>query len=189
MRLSTLFLYTDNEELRELYKTVAMKHNEKVMGSRFADSGFDLYAPEEIVTEVGKTFMCDYQVKCALFADNIPNAYYLYSRSSIYKTGLRLANSVGIIDRGYRGNIGAIFDVIDVKPIEKHQRMVQLCMPTLEPFLVVVVDSLERLGNTERGEGGFGSTGTSVTRDATCETTSEATCETTSEATCDKVFV
>lgn len=160
-----MYLYTDNEELRELYKEMATKHNQRVLSTRFADSGFDLYSPEEVTLEPGKTFMMNYQVKCALYEHDFdgrvnPQAFCLYSRSSIYKFGLRLANCVGIIDRGYRGNICAVFDVLpDVKPIEKHQRLTQLCHPNLEPFMVYVVDSLDRLGTTERGEGGFGSTG------------------------------
>lgn len=162
---SNMYLYTENEELRELYKDVAQKHNLNVMSSRFADSGFDLYAPNEIMVESGKTFMLNYEVKCAMYENNMdgdkfPQAFCLYSRSSIYKFGLRLVNCVGIIDRGYRGNIGAVFDVLpDAKPIEKHQRVTQICHPGLEPFLVHVVDSLDKLGRTERGEGGFGSTG------------------------------
>ena len=160
-----MYLYTDNEELRELYKEMATKHNEKVLTTRFADSGFDLYSPEEVTLEPGKTFMMNYQVKCAMYENDsegvsAPQAFCLYSRSSIYKFGLRLVNCVGIIDRGYRGNIGAVFDVLpDVKPIEKHQRLTQICQPNLQPFMVYVVDSLDKLGTTERGEGGFGSTG------------------------------
>jgi dUTPase len=38
-------------------------------------------------------------------------------------------------------------------------RMFQICSPTLEPFLVEIVDSEDELGSTERGNGGFGSTG------------------------------
>jgi dUTPase len=38
-------------------------------------------------------------------------------------------------------------------------RMFQICSPTLEPFLVEIVDTEEALGSTERGNGGFGSTG------------------------------
>jgi dUTPase len=41
-------------------------------------------------------------------------------------------------------------------------RMFQICSPTLEPFMVRIVDSEEDLGSTERGSGGFGSTGTGV---------------------------
>jgi dUTP pyrophosphatase len=162
MSIPKMFLFTADEELRNVYKQKAFSHNEKVLSIRFADSGFDLLSPDDINMEQreAKPFMLNYQVKCAMYKDDEPQAYYLYARSSIYKTGLRMANSVGIIDRGYRGDICAVFDLLDgVKNIEKHQRINQICHPNLEPFLVEVVDSLDKLGNTERGEGGFGSTG------------------------------
>jgi dUTPase len=66
-----------------------------------------------------------------------------------------LANSVGIIDRGYRGNLGAYFDC-KYGYLEMGQRLVQICSPTLDPFHVVLTDSLTF---TERGANGFGSTG------------------------------
>jgi dUTP pyrophosphatase len=90
--------------------------------------------------------------------------YYLYPRSSTgTKTPLRLSNSVGIIDSGYRGNITAVFDNISGVDyaIEKYQRLVQICPPDLSyPFLVTIVATLNELGcDTSRGSGGFGSTG------------------------------
>ena len=96
-----------------------------------------------------------------MYDGDIPLGYYLYPRSSIVKTGCRLANSVGIIDSGYRGNIGAYFDVINNNNsiIEKKSRFVQICHPTLEPFHVIIVQNESDLGTTRRGEGGFGSTG------------------------------
>jgi dUTPase len=63
---------------------------------------------------------------------------------------------VGIIDSGYRGNIGAYFDCIRPDIIEYGQRLVQICGPTLEPFYIVLSN---HLSNTERGANGFGSTG------------------------------
>jgi dUTP pyrophosphatase len=86
----------------------------------------------------------------------------LYPRSSIYKSPVRLANSVGIIDSGYRGHICGVFDLRCTPPIKVNamERYVQLCAGTLEPFTVTVVDTIEELGmNTRRGDGGFGSTG------------------------------
>ena len=93
--------------------------------------------------------------------------YYLYSRSSTAsKTPLRLANSVGVIDSGYRGNIIAMFDnVKDYDFMEYNvtcgHRYVQICPPNLEyPMRVFVVDNEYDLGKeTARGNGGFGSTG------------------------------
>ena len=84
--------------------------------------------------------------------------YYLYSRSSLSKTPLRLANSVGIIDSSYRGEIMAAVDNISEKDFEikQGQRLFQLCSPTLEPINYIITDNLSE---TKRGEGGFGSTG------------------------------
>jgi len=94
-----------------------------------------------------------------------PVGYYMYPRSSLSKTPLRLANSVGIIDSGYRGNLCAKFDVLydpSEWVCEKNHRLLQICSGTLKPFRVEIVDNVEDLnknGDTERGSGGFGSTG------------------------------
>jgi dUTP pyrophosphatase len=103
-----------------------------------------------------------------------PCGFYLYPRSSISKTRMRLANSVGIIDAGYRGDLIAAVDTIGVfgstdiwhiwketlSPIKKYDRYFQVCAPDLSPFLVHIVGSEEELSApTERGQGGFGSTG------------------------------
>jgi dUTP pyrophosphatase len=75
-----------------------------------------------------------------------------------------LANSIGIIDAGYRGNYIAAFD--NIRPqaftVEKGQRLVQICPPNLTyPLRVELVDDLDFASamQTERGAGGFGSTG------------------------------
>ncbi len=85
--------------------------------------------------------------------------YAVYPRSSIYKTSVRLANNVGIIDAGYRGELIAVFDNIkavsyEIKP---HTRLVQACNPDLSPFGVKIVEN--DFTKTARGSGGFGSTG------------------------------
>ena len=100
--------------------------------------------------------------------------FYLYPRSSISKTRMRLANSVGIIDAGYRGDLIAAVDTIGLfgstdiwhvwketlSPIKKYDRYFQVCAPDLSPFLVHIVDTEEELSPpTARGHGGFGSTG------------------------------
>ena len=98
-----------------------------------------------------------------------PSGYYMYPRSSISKTPLRLANSVGIIDSGYRGDLMAKVDNINGFScdsdsgdsvdyvVSQHSRLFQVCAPDLSPFASVeIVDSLD---DTTRGAGGFGSTG------------------------------
>ena len=84
------------------------------------------------------------------------------------KTPLMLANHTGIIDAGYRGNlIGAVRWLKDSENnnvnnpeyiLERHTRLLQICHPTLCPVFVYLVEEHD-LTTTERGAGGFGSTG------------------------------
>ena len=76
-----------------------------------------------------------------------------------------LANHTGIIDAGYRGSLIGAFRWLrgestsqEAYVVEKNTRLVQICHPTLCPIYVVMVDENE-LSSTERGAGGFGSTG------------------------------
>jgi dUTPase len=75
---------------------------------------------------------------------------------------------VGIIDSGYRGDIIGVFDIINPNyggigdlyiTMEKYTRLLQICSGDLKPFKVIILDTPECLGTTERGIGGFGSTG------------------------------
>ena len=93
-------------------------------------------------------------------SDGIPSAFYMYPRSSISKTPLLLANSVGIIDSGYRGSLIGAFRSTSAfgYKVERHSRLLQITNPTLTPIVVKMVNENE-LSFTERGSGGFGSTG------------------------------
>lgn len=173
------------EKLVKAYKDRVEAHNKKVCEVH-ADSGFDLLIPFDLSEDENGyienrisnvTFRAPLGIKCSMSryipscknCTLIPCGYYLYPRSSIVKTPFRLSNSVGIIDSGYRGEIMAVVDNIDSANndlkvcIRKHMipmtRMFQICCPTLEHFFVKIVDSEEELGITERGNGGFGSTG------------------------------
>jgi len=159
--------------LSNVYKEAAVTHNAMV-DQHYPDSGFDVYHPVAhhlpnyglIYSPAEKIRKTDFKIKCAMYYGLVPVGFYMYPRSSLSKTRLRLANSVGIIDSGYRGNLAAMFDVLGQEEykVEHHQRLVQICSSTLMPFKVVVVESLKDLSlingqDTERGEGGFGSTG------------------------------
>ena len=123
------------------------------------DAGFDLFCPYEITIEPGETVKIDFKIKCELLCDNKNISYMLYPRSSISRTPLRMSNSVGIIDKGYRGNICAYVDNIKTHnyTINPGDRLFQICSPTLEPFQFRFVNELS---SSERGENGFGSTNT-----------------------------
>ncbi len=157
---------TDPEFMERLREHIA-KHNHEVTTSLYPNAGFDLLVPKQHVFDL-RTHMINHQIKCeAAIAvqtggnmDYRPSAFYLYSRSSISKTNVRLANNVGIIDSGYRGNILGAFDVIrDTAVINKFDRLLQICAPGLVPIIVELVDDESKLSVTTRGEGGFGSSG------------------------------
>jgi dUTP pyrophosphatase len=136
------------KDVASLYASVKTNHR--------TDSGFDIFMPFDVDIPEKATKMLDLGIRCQ---PSGTSGYYLYPRSSISKTPLRLANSVGIIDAGYRGTLKVVVDntSFSVVHIKKGDRLFQLCMPNLEPF-DVVFGPVNR--TTERGEGGFGSTNT-----------------------------
>ncbi len=92
-------------------------------------------------------------------AVEIPPGYVglVFPRSSIYKTGAILSNGVGVIDSDYRGEIGAKLWVLKFK--EKYEigdRIAQLVIVPIPPVEWV---EAEELTVTDRGVGGYGSTG------------------------------
>lgn len=187
-----LSIYVDDtdEELKHLYVEAAKKHNQKLLEDPvFYDAGFDLFLPKnnkdtyncedgtKFYTRAWKdkpTNKVDFRVKCCgkLYTNGqfCYTPFYIYARSSISKTPLRLANNQGIIDAGYRGNLIGMFDCLNSSDVsddrefdwymKKYSRILQICAPNLIPIYVNIVDTLEELGpSTLRGIGGFGSTG------------------------------
>ena len=80
-------------------------------------------------------------------------------RSSIPKTPLRLSNSIGLIDAGYRGELQAPLDNISDENylVKAGTRLFQIVNPDLSTFSSINI--VDKLSETDRGEGGFGSTG------------------------------
>lgn len=163
-----IFIDSDDEELKKKYTESINERNLKILNNpEHIDAGFDLFSPETKTfssTEVNKL---DYKVICSakMVHKNNPTyntGFYMYPRSSISKSKIRLANNVGIIDSGYRGHLIGMFDVIydtttTVNKLDKH---LQICAPGLVPIIIEMVNSIEELGEkTQRGNGGFGSTG------------------------------
>ena len=122
------------------------------------DAGMDLYCPHQLIIEPNETLLIKMGIACEMTDEYLPVSFMLVPRSSISKTPLRMSNSIGIIDSGYRGEIMASVDNFSNEDymITPGQRLFQIVHPTLYPFNVDVV---EELSETERGDGGFGSTG------------------------------
>ena len=142
-----LFIKPHNNSALEFYRNHGHFHD--------GDAGLDLYVLEDLHFEPGETKAIKLGISCEP-EDGI--AYYLFPRSSISKTPLRMANSIGLIDGGYRGEIMAVCDNIksDAYTVNKGQRLFQLVATDSSPITYELVEDLEM---TTRGTGGFGSTG------------------------------
>ena len=128
-------------------------------GSEYA-AGYDLYAvlPEkELTIWPHDTVLID-----TGWAMKIPKRCFgaIFARSGLAsKQGLRPANCVGVIDSDYRGPVKVALhnDTDQHQTIKNGERIAQLL---IIPFYEVGFEEVDELDDTERGEGGFGSTGT-----------------------------
>jgi len=220
-------MYVIDPVLRQEYEKRVVAHNTRLNDSTHPDSGFDILQPCERIlcreNELNNKLPLGLMAATYDIESNKPLAYYLFPRSSISRSCMRMSNSVGIIDSGYRGELIAAVDLVgagrraidvengadadagrrahvengadadagrrahvengagavlarnntefaDSKDIENgnieagvhihvKDRYFQICMGDLRPFYVELVDKLEDLGITQRGAGGFGSTG------------------------------
>jgi dUTP pyrophosphatase len=126
------------------------------------DSGLDLFIPNDTVIPAGKMILVNLEISCQLLKSNVSReylSYNMYSRSSISKTPLMLANGVGLCDQGYLGPLFAALRNLSTEDftIKRGERYVQLARPDLGEISIELVESLRE--NTTRGSGGFGSTG------------------------------
>ena len=121
-------------------------------------AGWDLYALEETIVRRNVSSM----IKTGL-AIAIPNGWegQIRCRSSLGKKGMIMPNGIGTIDSDYRGELMVLATWIgegDELIIDKGERVAQLLFSRV-PKVKFVERKLEELGNTVRGEGGFGSSG------------------------------
>jgi dUTP pyrophosphatase len=126
--------------------------------AKSGDAGMDLVATSVIGETLGSI---TYGLGIAL---EIPEGFVglVFPRSSIRKTNLQLSNSVGVIDSGYRGELQATFNKIQgIDNVERENYKVgdRVCQIMIIPHPTIEFNEVNELSNTERGEGGFGSTG------------------------------
>lgn len=143
-------------KIKKLYKDAMIPSR----GSEQA-AGYDLYAC------LGGFEECEISPNTTMkigtgIAAEIPEGYFgaVFARSGLAtKKGLRPANCVGVIDSDYRGEIMVALHNDDKEPqtIQAYERIAQL---VILPYLNVSFTEVNELSDTERGEGGFGSTGT-----------------------------
>lgn len=132
-------------------------HNNAVIPqyAKAGDAGMDLVATE--VTD-GYGFSVTYGTGLAM---EIPEGFVglVFPRSSIRKYDISLTNCVGVIDSGYRGEIQATFRKEAGIPSKRYEVGDKIAQMIILPYPAIEFMEVEELSNTERGTGGFGSTG------------------------------
>ena len=125
------------------------------------NAGVDLFVPNDVEFAPGERKMVSMGVRAVMVDWKKFANYWMLPRSSMSKTGLMMMNSVGVIDKSYRGElIAALWNTTnDTVKVAAGQRLVQIVARDMDDIkLVTVVDELPG-SVSERGEGGFGSTG------------------------------
>jgi dUTP pyrophosphatase len=122
-------------------------------------AGYDLYSICDERVTIGPHETIKMKTGIAL---EIPDGYFgaIFARSGIAtKRGLRPANCVGVVDGDYRGEIMVALhnDTDQLQFVEPGERIAQL---VIMPYLSVEFEETNALNETQRGNGGFGSTGT-----------------------------
>ena len=120
------------------------------------DAGFDLYSPIGVNISVGATVTIPTKLALSLPENTVG---LIYPRSSLgTRHGIVLANTVGVIDSGYRGEIMLVVTNHGDRPYTIHtgDRIAQLIVT---PYYAPDIMEVDELDETVRAGGGFGSTG------------------------------
>jgi dUTPase len=157
--------------IRRTYKLWLLVEDEELKNTPFYDfnikcddenlnAGFDLITAEDFTAPGPALVSLGVRAMMTRTDTGAPVHYWLAPRSSIYKTGYMMANSLGVIDRSYRGVLKA--PVVRVAGegaagFKRGERHFQILAPDMGHIAEVV--RCTELPATARGEGGFGSTG------------------------------
>lgn len=156
----SLYIYAEDVKLRERLFEQLKKH-------RWTDSGFDI--PLLYSHALGKADTYNYTINlhvrvAAVDFQGKTQPCLLLPRSSIGKTPVRMANSIGLIDQGYRGEVQAKVDIVNPSAgdVSAGDRLFQVCRHDFlawENIIIVTSENELPKAPDSRGDGGFGSTG------------------------------
>lgn len=141
------------------YKLKIQKVTEDAILPSYAnpgDAGLDLFSTDNVILAPGDRSLIHTGIKIELPENTEAQ---IRPRSGLaLKHGISLVNSPGTIDQGYRGEIGVIVINHGSEPFEVLKNM-KIAQMVIKPVWTVQIEEVNNLTNSERGEGGFGSTG------------------------------
>ncbi len=157
-----LYIAPTSNRARQWYEAARTNYMGKPEAER--DAGFDTFVSTSVPGKAGATEKLDLAARAAVF-DPVRKqfrAFLLMPRSSLSKTPMRMANSVGLIDAGYRGVLLGAVDFREDFTAGAGERYFQIVGADLLPWKAIHIVEEIPGGPTIRGEGGFGSTGRSA---------------------------
>jgi len=118
------------------------------------DAGFDLRSSENVVLAPGEKKIVKTGIKIAIPEKHVG---LIWDRSGMAAKH-EIHALAGVVDSGYRGEVGVVLKNLSNKEfqIEKNMRIAQML---IQPVVSAMIEEVESLEETERGDGGFGSTG------------------------------
>ena len=124
--------------------------------AQVGDVGLDLFSIEEAMVNPGERMLIHTGIRIQLPENTEAQ---IRPRSGLaLKKGITVLNTPGTIDKGYRGEVGIILINHGNEPFLVKQNM-KIAQMVIKPTITVEVEEVKELGETSRGEGGFGSTG------------------------------
>lgn len=147
--MSELFL-VPSANAAEFYKSQSLNTE---------NAGYDLFVPNDVTFAPDERKLVSMEVRAVVIEGEALQNYWMVPRSSISKTGLIMLNSVGVIDKSYRGELMAYLWNSTTWPVEvkRGQRLVQIVARHMGD--IVSASVVDKLPESSRGDGGFGSTG------------------------------
>lgn len=150
------------DSIRSLYPLALFNRSEE-------NAGLDVYASEDVTIQREPAFVPFGIAARLLRVEPMPNGgsndvlkteshFFLLPRSSLYKSGLLMANSAGVIDKSYRGELKApVWSMTGDSVVHTGERWFQIVAPDMG--WIRNIRTVDSLSETNRGTGGFGSTG------------------------------
>lgn len=148
-------------ELIDKMKVRIKKLNDNAMmptKAHATDAGFDLYCTSKKIDWTKRQIVCHTGL-----AFEIPEGYVglIFPRSSVSNKPLMMANSVGVVDSCYRGEVTAKFNITDTRQsaFAHYQEGDRIAQMIIIPYPEIEFEETDSISESDRGTGGYGSTG------------------------------